>query len=162
MDILKKISGAKAVTVLFGLVGVACLVAFAYTTVLQINFLNRSSEVKAVVVDFQFDADGGLLPVVQFLDPKSGNNITAVTSMSINPPEVSVGQEVSVLYDPENLSAQVVMNNFHEIWSLSMLLFAAGTVFTIAAILSYVFETKRIAPTRLFCISPVLFVFATR
>ena len=127
----------------FGVVGVVCLVIFTYATVLRIDFLNRSSEVKAVVVDFQFDSDGGLLPVVQFLDPKSGNNVKAVTSMSINPPEVSMGQEVSVLYDPENLSAPVVMNNFHEIWSLSMLLFAAGTVFTVVAILGYVFEIKR-------------------
>src|SRR5512143_2691105 len=104
---LKKITGDKAVTVLFGAVGVACLVACAYATVLQINFLSRSSEAKAVVVDFQFDTEGGLLPVVQFLDLKTGNNVTAVTSMSINPPEVSIGQEVSVLYDPENLSAPV-------------------------------------------------------
>ncbi len=140
---MKNISGPKAAAILFAAVGIASLLGGAYSAFLQITFLSRSMEVKAVVVDFEMNDDGFLRPLVQFTDPKTGINVTAPTTIYRDVPDVSIGQEIDVLCDPENLSAPVEINSSSEIWFTPRLLLIAGTVFTAVGILALYLEIKK-------------------
>lgn len=119
--------------VLFVAIGVVSLFAGAHFTIQQSGFLRRCSETKAVVIDFVSD-DEADFPVFQFVESKTGTTVTAKGWVGSSPPAYSIGQEVSILYDPENPSADVTVNTFFGIWFASLICLGVGSVMTLVGV----------------------------
>jgi hypothetical protein len=68
-------------------------------------FIGKAQEVKGTVIQLVFsqgsEDGGGYSPVYQF-KTLEGQDIMVQDSLSSNPPGFKVGQEIQVLYDPEN------------------------------------------------------------
>jgi len=69
------------------------------------RFIAKGQEVKGRVIEMVYSSDsdggGGYSPVYQF-KTLEGQDIEIQDSLSSNPPRFQVGQEIQVLYDPEN------------------------------------------------------------
>ena len=95
------------------------------------NFLDQCLETKGIVVQLNWDYDEGVAhayPVFQFINQNTGEEITAQGSSGSNPPDYHVGQEVDILYNPEN-PYDVKVNSFWDIWGGPIILAGLGFVF---------------------------------
>lgn len=96
-------------------------------------FINKAQEVKGTVVEMVYRRKstkrngGGYLPVYQFRTI-DGKKITAKDSLSSNPPRFQVGQEIDVLYNPEN-PHNARINNRLNLYFLPALLGGLGLLF---------------------------------
>ncbi|MBL8090909.1 MAG: DUF3592 domain-containing protein [Anaerolineales bacterium] len=96
-------------------------------------FLKTAQAVKGTVIEMVYrrkstsNRGGGYLPVYRFrtLD---GKKITAKDSLSRNPPQFQVGQEVDVLYNPEN-PHNARINKWLNLYFLPVLLGGLGLLF---------------------------------
>jgi len=96
-------------------------------------FINTAQAVKGTVVEMVFrrrstnTRGGGYLAVYQFrtLD---GKKIKAKDSLSRNPPQFQVGQEIDILYDPEN-PHHARINKWLNLYFLPALLGGMGLLF---------------------------------
>ena len=130
---------AKLVGVGFSLVGAFFLVIGIYFTYARLGFLGRCSEAKAVVVDIyweeDYDPETGhymvAFPVFQFTDQRTGEQVTARSSVGGPSPAYSVGQEVDILYDPQNPTANVLVESFWDLWMPSVLSLPVGSLLVI-------------------------------
>lgn len=131
----------KLIGVVIGLTGVVLLISGAYFTFQRMAFLDRCLETKAVVIDLHWEEEwveteeGGYFtwvgwPVFQFVDVRTGVQVTARGSVGSPDPPFSVGQEVDILYDPENLSGLVTVKSFWDIWLLPIVFFFIAAIFT--------------------------------
>ncbi len=110
-----------------------------YSTVDSSGFLSRSLTATAVVIynnPSQMYGGTNYFPTFQFVNSKTGENVTAIGVVGHGPgPAYSVGQEVQVLYDPENPEVGVKANSFVDVWLMSVIGLTVGIVMlTIAAI----------------------------
>lgn len=96
-------------------------------------FINTAQEVKGTVVEMVYRrkstkrSGGGYLPVYQFRTV-DGKKITAKDSLSRNPPQFQVGQEIDVLYNPEN-PHHARINKWVNLYFLPALLGGIGLLF---------------------------------
>lgn len=67
-------------------------------------------------------------PVFQFVDQKTEEEITVLSSRGSYPPEYHVGQEVDILYDPEN-PHDAKIKSFSDIWGGPLILMGLGGIF---------------------------------
>jgi len=132
--------------VIIGVTGVILLITGAYFTSQQMAFLDRCLETKAVVIDLHWEEEwveteeAGYFtwvgwPVFQFVDVRTGEQVTAQGSVGSPNPPFSVGQEVDILYDPENLSGLVTVKSFWDIWLLPTALLFIAAIFTLVAMI---------------------------
>ncbi len=116
--------------VLFILIGLFITAFGIYITYEQIKFSGTSEIANAVVVGFheEVGSKGRLsyFPVFQFANGVTGENVTAWGSLGSNPPIYSVGQEVEILYNPENPTVGVVANSFWDQWLFSIISLPLG------------------------------------
>jgi hypothetical protein len=95
------------------------------------RFLASAKEVKGTVIQMAYrsssDSGGGYAAVYQFrtLD---GKTIVAQDSLTTNPPRHKVGQELDVLYDPEDPN-RAYIKSFMSLYFLPALLGGLGVVF---------------------------------
>jgi len=133
---------AKLVGVGFALVGAFFLGIGIYFTYARLDFLGRCSEAKAVVVDIYweegYDSETGYYriayPVFQFADQRTGEQVTARSSVGGPSPSCSVGQEVDILYDPENPTADVLVKSFWDLWMAPVVCLPVGSMLTIVGL----------------------------
>ena len=109
----------KRTLVILLIVGSMFTLIGAYFTLDQVAFSGRSLTTTAVVIDnnpVDFRRGTDYFPVFQFINDKTGENVTAVGIVGHGPdPAYSVGQSVQILYDPENPTVGVRANTFLEI-----------------------------------------------
>ena len=86
------------------------------------DFLHRCLETKGIVIDSEMVKHGlGDRPnwlchtVFQFTDQRSGEEIKVRSERGKTDPTHSIGQEVAILYDPENPD-NAKIKSFSEIW----------------------------------------------
>jgi hypothetical protein len=116
------------------LVGIAFTALAIYVTTDRIGFVNRSLTAKAVVVNvYTPDKIGSpnnynYYAVFQFFDAKTNQNVTAQSTIGTTngSPDYKVGQEVDVLYNPQNPTVGVMVNSFWNLWVPSIALLPSG------------------------------------
>ena len=74
-------------------------------------------------------------PVFQFVDSRTGEQITARGSFGSSSPPYTIGQEVNILYDPENPTTRVWVNSYWDLWLLSIVLLLIGAAWTTVGLL---------------------------
>jgi len=132
----------KLFGIVIGVAGVVLLITGGYFASQQMAFLDRSVETKAVVVDLHWeeqymsDQEHGYFtligwPIFQFVDLRTGEQITAQGSVGSSDPPFSVGQEVDILYDPENPFGLVTIKSLWDIWLLPIVLFFIAAIFVL-------------------------------
>jgi hypothetical protein len=122
------------------LVGIAFTALAIYVTTDRIAFVGKSLTAKAVVVNVYCPDKVGspndyvYYAVFQFFDPRTNQNITAQSTIGTTngSPNYTVGQEVTVLYNPDNPTVGVMVNSFWELWAPSILLLPCGIGLIIA------------------------------
>ena len=132
---------AKLVGAGFVLAGAFFLGIGIYYTYTRLDFLGKCSEARAVVVDIYweegYDSETGYYkiayPVFQFADQRTGKQVTARSSVG-GLSSYSVGQEVDILYNPENPTANVLVKSFWDLWLPSVLCLPAGSMLTIVGL----------------------------
>jgi len=101
-----------------------------YITYDQIKFSGNSVIANAVVAGFHEETGSkgriAYFPVFQFVNGITGENVTAWGSLGSNPPIYSVGQEVEILYNPENPTVGVIANSFWDQWLFSIISLPLG------------------------------------
>ena len=136
----------KIVCVVFTVVG-AILLVIGLIQILQTQiFLDESLETKGVVIDlhWKYDSEGSAFayPVFQFVDERTGEEITVVSTQGSNPPSYSIGQEVYILYDPQNPHSAVI-KSFWNIWFMSIILTSLGCIFLSVGLIPFGFAVRR-------------------
>ena len=114
------------------ILGAGMLVAGLFWTSQTMNFLDRCVKTKGVVIELNWthDVDHGpsAYPVFQFVDEKTGQEITVHSGHGSYPPDYQVGQEVDLLYDPEN-PHDAKIESFSELWGGQLILTGLGGIF---------------------------------
>jgi len=96
-------------------------------------FIKTAQAVKGTVVEMVYrrkstsNRGGGYLAIYQFRTI-DGKKITAKDSLSRNPPQFQVGQEIDVLYNPEN-PHNARINKWLNLYFLPVLLGGLGLLF---------------------------------
>jgi len=139
--VLRNLLKSKLVGVGFAVVGAFFLGIGVYFTYARLDFLGRCSEARAVVVDIYwekgYDSETGsyriAFPVFQFADQRTGEQVTARSSVG-GLSSYSVGQEVDILYNTENPTADVLVKSFWDLWLPSILCLPVGSMLTIVGL----------------------------
>lgn len=91
--------------IVFSLLGGLLVLVGVFLFIRTKIFIGKALEVKGNVIQLVFsqgsEDGGGYSPVYQF-KTLEGQDIVIQDSLSSNPPGFRVGQEIQVLYDPEN------------------------------------------------------------
>ncbi|WP_013320872.1 DUF3592 domain-containing protein [Gloeothece verrucosa] len=122
----------------FGLLGLGMLfgswLSFSGTQ----DFLKNSVSSVGTVIDLRvkssYDHDGGSIyyPRVSFQTEKA-EKIDFESNFGTNPPAYKVGQQVPVLYHPDNPD-QAQIKSFWSLWFVSILLLGMGGIFTVVGL----------------------------
>lgn len=95
------------------------------------NFLGTAQEVKGTVIQMVYSEDseggGGYAPQYQF-KTLDGQDVVVQDSLSSNPPGFKVGQEIKVVYDPEN-PRKARINKWMNLYFLPVLFGGLGLIF---------------------------------
>lgn len=125
----------------FGLVGVAAIVAGGFTVRKTQRFLARAKAARGTVMHLVMrsstDTEDGTIsyayyPIIRFT-AKTGEEIEFEAGTGSNPPMYAMGQPVEILYDPQNPSRAKICS-FLDLWMAPMLFFGIGGVFAIAGL----------------------------
>ena len=122
--------------VIFVVIGAGLLVAAVGSFQSTQGFIASADVTTGVVVDLERresrDSDGNrsvtYYPVVQYRLP-SGGTRQFRSSTGSNPPSYRQGQEVEVLYQPDN-PRDARINGFFSLWGMTMILSVMGVAFT--------------------------------
>jgi hypothetical protein len=115
----------------FGLPGLGLLLGSFFAFNSTQNFLEKSVTATGTVIDLrlEYSEDSNVYyPLVKF-QTENGKEIKFKSSFGTNPPAYQVGEEVSIIYLPDNPN-KAQINSFWSLWFLSILLLGMGTVFT--------------------------------
>ena len=141
----------------FAVIGAVLLVLDFFWIYKTKNFLDRCLKTKGVVIDLSWrshevpsEVSHGEVPdtsyevikfahpVVQFVEQRSGRKIKVESSVGSARPAYHVGEEVAVLYDPENPS-NARIKSFWEIWGTVVSLTVLGGMFlSLGLIVAYI------------------------
>jgi len=138
---LRNVLKTKFVGAGFLVIGSLFLGIGIYYTYTRLDFLGRCSEAKAVVVyiylEEGYDSETGsytvAYPVFQFTDQRTDEQVTARSSVG-GVGSYSVGQEVDILYNPENPTADVLVKSFWDLWLPSVICLPVGSMLTIVGL----------------------------
>ena len=103
---------------------IATVIVFALNVNTRINFL----ETKAIIVSAYSDADG-IHPVYQFINARTGMQAT-VMGFGREWQNFRIGEEVSILYDPNNPSGpnSIMENSLLNVWALPTIMVLCSLV----------------------------------
>ena len=120
---------------IFGLIGVAFLIASVFTMRSEINFREEAIAAPGIVVELvpTQGSKGGTTykPVFQFND-RNDKVHTVTSSVASSPPSYHRGEAITVLYHPENPEGAQI-DSFMESWLLPLVFGSLGIVFTAIA-----------------------------
>jgi hypothetical protein len=121
------------VTYLFAGIGLAMLVGAAALALSTRKFIATAAHAPGTVVELREvrDKDDGSVtykPVVTFTPPQ-GTPVTFESSFSSRPPAYSVGENVDVLFAPDDPS-KARINGFGSLWFGPLILSILGAIFT--------------------------------
>lgn len=117
---------------LFSAIGVALLAGAFYLYQSKQEFLEKADRVQGTVVELiakRSDKSTTYAPVVVF-KTKKGQEIKYFSSVSSNPPSYSEGENVEMLYDPQN-PHDASINGFFSLWLGPLILSILGAIFFI-------------------------------
>jgi len=103
----------KKGNIIFAILGIALLGLTIYLYINTRDFIHTAESTTGIVVDLQYDSSGDsdvYYPIVSFVDDQ-GKEIDFRGSSGSNPPSYQVGQEVSILYSPDD-SHDAKINSF--------------------------------------------------
>lgn len=113
-------------------VGPLCLVVGIILLVWNWIFLSdaRSARGKVINLIETSTSDGtSYKPEIQYAVP-GGETYTRTTTWATNPPVYAVGDEVDVLYDPDD-PGTMVPDSFWSKWLMTLIFLGVGNIFTI-------------------------------
>lgn len=128
----------------FSIVGAALLAGAIYLYVDKQAFLEKAETVQGTVIEMipkRSKESTTYSPVVSF-KTKQGQTITYTSSTSSNPPSYSVGENVTMFYDPANPN-DAEINGFFSLWLGVLILGFIGTVFFLIGSLGVLFRWKK-------------------
>jgi hypothetical protein len=106
----------KLFVLIFGGIGVILLAIAGVVYLREQKFLSVAEQVSGTVVDLDLssDSDGSstFCPVIEF-NTKAGEPVRYYGNVCSNPPSYQIGEQVDVVYDPQDIS-HVQMTGF---WS---------------------------------------------
>ena len=100
--------------ILIGLVGTVFFSFGVYLLYDTVGFVSRSRETMATVINFDVSKEGNYFPIFQFKDD-GGSTVTARSTSGSKPPAYSIGDKVSILYDPQN-PTNIRVNSIIFVW----------------------------------------------
>lgn len=110
------------------------------------NFLGRCLETKGVVIDlsWRYDSEGNpsAYPVFQFVNQRTAEEITVWSETRSYPPSYHLGQEVNILYDPEN-PTNAVIKSFLNIWLGPLIVTGLGGIFSTVGLIPLGFDIRK-------------------
>ena len=126
----------KLVSVLFSIIGVGMLVGSLFILSNTRSFIARAAEAPGKVIDLDRSRSSSssgssttYRPVVEFTTA-TGKHIEFVSSVGSSPPSHSVGEAVTVLYNPADpYSARI--KSFSQLWFGFLIVFFLGLVFAV-------------------------------
>ncbi|MEH6715123.1 DUF3592 domain-containing protein [Parasphingorhabdus flavimaris] len=126
----------KTVGCIFLVVGLAMLAAASYLYVDQRGFIAGAKTADGQVIDLlrkRQDDDGSISytysAVIRFTDDRAVSH-EFVDRVSSSPPRYSKGQEVDLLYAPEN-PADAIVDDFWGRWAIVVILSGIGAIFSL-------------------------------
>ena len=111
-------------------IAVVVLVAGAATLVHTIRFVQGADRAAGTVIELRSEVSDGdevFYPVVRFTTAE-GRSVEFVSSSGSSPPSESVGDEVEVLYDPDDPNDAQLSGFFH-LWLWPLVLGPLGLIF---------------------------------
>jgi hypothetical protein len=119
---------------IFALVGTVCLVLGIGFFLSTRQFLKAALETQGTIAELEYrraagERSGSYYPTFTFRD-RNERQITVASSSGGSPPSYSVGQKVTVLYDPRN-SHHARIKSFTDLWLLPLILGVLGLVFAV-------------------------------
>jgi len=137
---------AKIVFIAFAVIGVVLLVAGFVWIHQTRNFLERCLETKGVVIEVRWksDSEGTLYayPVFQFIDARTGKEITVVSTFGSTTMIYGVGQEVNILYDSQN-PHNAKIESFWNIWFGPTIVIGLGSIFLSVGLIPFGFDVRK-------------------
>lgn len=137
-DLIEKSKGLKYVGPTFTLIGLLSLGAAIYLGIQRANFLETAITARGEVVNLiekRSDDSYVYYPVVEFTLPGSFDVLTFQHDSGSNPPSYTIGEQVQVLYDPENPQNAIIDAGLWN-WMATGLVSTLGLLFTMVGISS--------------------------
>lgn len=120
--------------IVFSLVGGLLAMIGVFLFIRTRIFISKAQKVKGTVIQMVYSRSssssgggGGYAPVYQFRTV-DGQTIVMHDSLSSNPPQFQVGQEIDILYDPAN-PQKARINKWMNLYFVSLLLGGMGLIF---------------------------------
>ncbi|MBU0578288.1 DUF3592 domain-containing protein [Patescibacteria group bacterium] len=122
---MKTPKAAYIIYFVFTAVGIA-LIAAGFIFLKNTNdFIKQSTSAPGIVIDMEgYDT---YKPIVEFIT-ETGEVITFAGSVSSDPPAYSVGEEVEVLYIPDN-PQRAEIKSFLQLWFMPLIMGGIGIIF---------------------------------
>ncbi len=137
---------AQIFYIVFTAIGVILLIVGLVYIGQTLSFLDTCLEARGVVVNlsWRYDSEGSQLAysVFQFVDERTGEEITVSSTQGRNPPAYSVGQEVFILYDPQN-PHNARIKSFWNIWLGPMIVTGLCGAFLSVGLIPFGFDIRR-------------------
>lgn len=146
MNINKK--GLKAgmfVGFIFSLMGLIFAVLGIKFVSDNLKFIETSEKTSGTVIELiEKKSDDGYTyaPKITFLDKADSREITFISQTSSNPPAYKVGENLNIIYDPNN-PEKAKIDSFFNLWLGEILFSAIGLIFFIIGIFVLVSAIKR-------------------
>jgi hypothetical protein len=135
--------------IIFSLLGGFFLLTGVFLYIRTKNFIGKAQEVKGTVIQMVYSEDseggGGYAPIYQF-KTLEGQDIEIQDGLSSNPPRFKVGQDVKVLYDPEN-PRNARLNKWLNLYFLPILFGGLGVIFGGVGIVLVIQQVLRVLGT---------------
>jgi hypothetical protein len=126
----------KLFVAVFGGIGVILLAIAGIIYVRERAFLSRAQTAMGTVVDLDLssDSDGAssFCPVIEFTT-EAGEPVRYYGNVCSNPPDYNVGEQVEVLYDPQDIT-HVQINSFWSQYTGVLVLSCIGLPFLLFTI----------------------------
>ena len=137
----------KIFIAVFGAAGLLMLAIAGFLFTKEQSFLARAETVTGTVVDLDLssssDNGSAYCPVIEF-DTKAGEPVRYYGNVCSNPPSYDIGDQVDVLYDPQNIRT-VQMTGFWSQYTGVIVLSCIGTPFLLIAIWAVLPSKKKTA-----------------
>ena len=128
-------SGEKLILFITFSIGILFFTIGSYFYYSTQAFLEKAISVDGIVVSLQ-KKDGTSHPIVEFVDHK-GLTRTHYSSTGTNPPAYFIGENVKILYDPNDPKYPVNsrINSTLGVWGLTIFFLAMGSFFVLVSTL---------------------------
>jgi len=131
---------------IFTIAGIVLIITGFVFIYRNYEFLGAASRTKGVIIDLSWkrDKEGWEMayPVFQFIDEKTDQVFVVESTRGSKPPAYSVGQEVFILYDPEN-PHNARIESFLDMWLGAVLFTLLGSIFLLVGVMPHGLDIHR-------------------